>query len=46
MKLQELKGFYHLQMPKKIIEAMQWTKGTDIEVLIKGKDELILKRKS
>lgn len=45
MKLQELRGFYHLTIPKAIIEGMQWHKGEEIEITIKGRDEIILKRK-
>ena len=46
MKLQKLKNYYHVQMPKRIIEAMQWEKGSDLEVIIKGKDELLIKKKN
>lgn len=46
MKLQQLRpGTYCVYLPSKIVQAMTWQKGDNIEITIGGKNKLELSKK-
>ncbi len=47
MKLQEHKGYFHLQIPKTLVGSIGWAKGQELNFELTGKkEELLIKTKN